>query len=444
MYIKEFDIIIKYYILLTIIGRNLMSSEFEKKLETYAEVIMKIGLNFQPKQRLLIGGPGISHDGVFFDMAPLVRIIVRKAYQMGASLVDVIWDDEQLRPLRFKYGSKKSLRLYPKWRVDAKLDIAQAGDAFLDIMSPRPDLLEGIELSVILKFQLFLIKHTKPLSDLTSQFGYKWLIIAVPNQSWADKLFPHIPSNERVQKLWDIIFDICRISEENPISAWNKHDENLKKRCNYLNEKQYHSLKFTSSDTNLTVGLPNNHIWEGGSLKNKSGVIFQPNIPTEEIFTTPIKDRVEGVVKTTKPLLIEGQIIEDCVFTFSEGRIVEAKARIGDDIIDKIINIDEGARRLGEIALVPHSSPISQKDMLFYNQLIDENASSHMALGRGFKSSFSDDPAFTDEEYVAAGGNKSSIHIDLLIGSGDMNVDGELSDHTTEPIMRNGEWAFTI
>ena len=421
-----------------------MLTEFEKKLEKYADVILKVGLNFQPKQRLLIGGPSIAHDGVPFDMAPLVRIIVRKAYQMGASLVDVIWDDEQLRPLRFKYGSKKSLRLYPKWRVDAKLDIAQAGDAFLDIMSPRPGLLEGIELSVILKFQLFLIKHAKPLSDLTSQFDYNWLFIAAPNQSWADKLFPHIPSNERVPNLWETIFEICRINEESPISAWKKHDENLKKRCNYLNEKQYLSLEFTSPDTNLTVGLPNNHIWEGGSLKTKNEVSFQPNIPTEEIFTTPNKDRIEGVVKTTKPLLIEGQIIEDCVFKFSKGRIVEVKAGVGDDIIEKIINIDEGARKLGEIALVPHSSPISQKDMLFYNALIDENASCHMALGKGFKSSFTNDPAFTDEEFAAAGGNKSSIHIDLMIGSGKMNVDGVLANENTEPIMRDGEWVFEI
>ena len=421
-----------------------MSSEFEKKLEKYAEVILKVGLNFQPKQRLLIGGPAFFHDGLSFDMAPLVRIITRKAYQMGANLVDVMWADEQLRPIRFKYGSKKSLRLYPKWRLDAKLDIAQSGDAFLDIMSPNPDLLEGVELSVILKFSLFLIKHLKPLSDLTTQFDYKWLIIAAPNQSWADKLFPHIPSNERVQKLWDIIFEICRITEENPISAWNKHDENLKKRCNYLNEKQYQSLKFTSPETDLTIGLPKNHIWEGGSVKTKSEAVFQPNIPTEEIFTTPNKDQVEGVVKITKPVLIQGQIIEDCVFRFTEGRIVEANVRIGDKTMNSIINIDEGARRLGEIALVPHSSPISQTGLLFYNQLIDENASNHMALGQGFKSSFTNGNKLTDEEYIAAGGNKSTLHLDLMIGSGEMNVDGVLDNENAEPLMRNGEWAFHI
>jgi len=421
-----------------------MSSEFEKKLEMYAEVILKVGLNFQPKQRLLIGGPSVAHDGVSFETAPLVRIIAKKAYQMGASLVDVVWADEQLRPIRFKYGSKKSLRLYPKWRIDAKLDIAQAGDAFLDIMSPRPDLLEEVDLSVILKFQLFLLKHLKPLSDLAIQFDYKWLIIATPNQPWADKVLPHIPSNERVQKLWDIIFEICRINEENPVSAWKKHDENLKKRCNYLNEKQYQALKLTSPETNLTIGLPKNHIWEGGSVKTNSEASFQPNIPTEEVFTSPNKDQVEGVVKTTKPVLIQGQIIEDCVFKFSEGRIIEVNARIGDNIIDKIINIDEGARRLGEIALVPHSSPISQTGLLFYNLLIDENASDHIALGQGFKSSLKDGKDLTKEEFITAGGNNSSIHLDLMIGSGEMNVKGILEDKTVEPIMQNGEWVFDV
>jgi aminopeptidase len=270
------------------------------------------------------------------------------------------------------------------------------------------------------------------------------LIISTPNKSWVDKLFPNLPPNERIQQLWDIIFDICYLNEEDPIATWQKHDEMLKNRSSYLNKKQYKTLKFTSPESNLTIGLPKDHIWDGGSLKSKNGIVFQPNIPTEEIFTTPNKDQVEGVVKVTKPVLIQDQLIEDCVLKFSEGRIVEVNARSGDDTINNIINIDEGAGRLGEIALVPHSSPISQKNMLFYNILIDENASNHMALGRGFKSSFKNGGTLTDEEFMAAGGNMSTIHIDFMIGSGEMNVDGILDDGTTEPIMRNGEWAFKI
>jgi len=421
-----------------------MSSEFEKKLEKYAEVILKVALNLQPKQRLLIGGPSVLHDGISFDTAPLVRIIAKKAYEMGASLVDVIWADEQLRPIRYKYGSKKSLRLYPKWRVDAKLDIAQAGDASLDIYSPKPDLFEGVELSVILKFQLFLLKHLKPISELVHKFGFNWSLIATPNQAWANKILPNIPTHERVQNLWEIIFEICRINEENPISAWEKHDENLKKRCNYLNEKQYKALKFKSPETDLTMGLPKGHLWNGGSVETTSGVKFLPNIPTEEVFTLPDKDQVDGVVKTTKAVLIEGQIIDDIILKFSKGQIIEANARIGDNTINNIIKIDEGARWLGEVALVPHNSPISQTGLLFYNLLIDENASNHIALGQAYRNSLKNGIALNDEEFMAAGGNNSSIHLDLMIGSGEMNVDGILEDQTTEPIMRNGEWVFEV
>jgi len=421
-----------------------MSSEFEQKLEKYAEVILKVGLNLQPKQRLLIGGPSSADDGISFDTAPLIRIIAKKAYQMGASLVDVIWADEQLRLIRFQYGPKKSLREYPKWRIDARLDISKAGDANILIMSPNPDLLKDVDLSVILKFQLFMLKHLKHVSNLVRKLANNWLVISTPNKAWADKILPHLPSNERIQKLWDVIFEICRINEENPISAWENHIKNLKKRCSYLNQKQYRALKLTSPETNLTIGLPKDHVWNGGRELSQNGINFTPNLPTEEIFTLPDRDRVDGFVKTTKPVLIQGQVIEDCTFKFSKGRIIEANARIGYEVIDKLINIDKGTRRLGEIALVPHSSPISQTGLLFYNLLIDENASNHIALGQAYRNSLKNGGALTDEEFMAAGGNNSSLHLDLMIGSEKMSVDGVLEDETTESIMRNGEWVFEV
>ena len=421
-----------------------MSSEFEKKLEKYAEVILKVGLNLQPKQRLLIGGPSVFSDGISFGAAPLVRIIAKKAYQMGARLVDVMWADEQMRLIRFQYGPKKSLREYPEWRINARLEICQAGDANLQIMSPNPDLLKDVDLSVILKYTLLMLKHLKPVSKLVREFTLNWLVISTPNKAWADKILPNIPSNERIQKLWEIIFEICRINEENPVSAWQNHNENLKKRCNYLNQKQYMALKLTSPETDLTVGLPKDHIWHGGSVTSQNGIDFTPNLPTEEVFTLPDRDQVDGFVKITRPVLIQGQIIENCTFKFSKGRIIEANASVGNEVIDKIINIDKGARGLGEIALVSHSSPISKTGLLFYNLLIDENASNHIALGQAFRNSLKNGNAFTDEEFMAAGGNNSSIHIDLMIGSGEMSVDGILEDETTEPIMRNGEWVFEV
>jgi aminopeptidase len=421
-----------------------MSSEFEQNLEKYAEVILKVGLNLQPGQRLLIGGASTSHDGISFETAPLVRIITKKAYQMGARLVDVVWGDEQLRLIRFQYGPEESLDEYPQWRIDARLDISQAGDANLHIMTSNPDLLRDINSSLISKFQLNLQKKLKSVLDLITQNALNWLIVSAPSKAWADKLFPKVPSKKRMQKLWDVIFKICRIDEDNPISAWKKHDEALHKRCNYFNKKQYNALKLNSAVTNLTIGLPKNHIWSGGSVKTLDGIDFTANLPTEEIYTLPHKDRVDGVVKTTRPVFYQGKIIEDCVFKFSEGRVVEVEAKVGNDMMQAIIDTDKGARSIGEIALVPNSSPISQTGLLFYNILIDENASNHIALGQGYRDSLKNGDEMTEEEFIAAGGNQSLIHLDVMIGSADMNVDGVLEDGTIEPVMRNGEWAFEI
>ena len=237
----------------------------------------------------------------------------------------------------------------------------------------------------IIKFQLHLLKRLKPILNFVTQYALNWLIVSIPNRAWADKLFPDIPSNERIQKLWDIIFKVCRITEEDPVSAWQHHTENLHKRCDYLNQKQYRGLKLTSPETDLTIGLPMNHIWHGGSVTSQNGIDFTPNLPTEEIYTLPHKDRVDGVVKTTKPVFYQGKVVEECIFKFSNGRIIEAQAKVGQETILKTIDIDEGARRLGEIALVPNSSPISQTGLLFYNILLDENASNHIALGQAKK-----------------------------------------------------------
>jgi aminopeptidase len=247
-----------------------------------------------------------------------------------------------------------------------------------------------------------------------------------------------------MQKLWDVIFSICRIDQDDPIAAWQKHDKNLHDRCKYLDGKQYSTLKLISAETDLTVGLPKNHIWTGGSVKTQTGIVFTANLPTEEIYTLPHKDRVDGVVTTTRPVFYQGKIIEDCVFKFSEGKIIEAKAKIGNEMIQNIIDTDEGARSIGEIALVPNNSPISKTGLLFYNILIDENASNHIALGQGYRDSIKNGEEMTEEEFMAAGGNQSLIHLDVMIGSADMNVDGILEDGTMEPVMRNGEWAFEV
>ena len=421
-----------------------MTSEFEQKLEKYAEVILKVGLNLQSGQRLLIGGPTLAAEGVPLESAPLVRLITKKAYQMGARLVDVIWGDDQLRLLRFQNSTKDSIEEYPKWRIDARYDISKAGDANLHFTSPNPTLLHGVDPDLISHFQTSYYKQMKRVYDLLSANFFNWLIVSVPNKDWADKIFPNIPQNNREEKLWDMIFEMCYINQKDPIAAWKNQIENLSKRSTYLNKKAYGALKLTAPGTDLMIGLPTGHIWQGGSNKTQSGISFVANIPTEEIYTLPHKDKIEGVVSTSKPVHFGGITIENCRLTFSKGRIVEAKAEKGEDFLLKTIKTDEGAQSLGEIALVPHSSPISQTGRLFYNMLIDENASNHIALGSAYKDSLKGGETLSDEDFKDAGGNYSLIHLDFMIGSGEMNVDGIMEDGTTEPVMRNGEWAFKV
>ncbi|NVM17260.1 MAG: aminopeptidase [Candidatus Lokiarchaeota archaeon] len=421
-----------------------MSSEFEQNLEKYAEVIVKVGLNLQPGQRLLIGGLTLSNDGTPLEFAPLVRLIAKEAYQIGARLVDVMWSDDQLRLTRFQHAPRDTFEEFPKWRMDAEVEIGEAGDADLLIVSSNPELLREQDPQLITKFQQTFFKHVKPLNDLISKNAMNWLAAPGATDGWANKVFPTVPKKSRKAKLWDSIFEICRVKEKDPISVWRDHISQLGKRKDYLNSKKYNELKLIAPETDLTIGLPKGHKWVGGINTTQNGINFTPNMPTEEIFTIPHKDKTEGIVSSTKPLYYGGETIEDFRLKFSEGRIIEVKAKKGKTFLLKTLETDNGARYLGEIALVPHSSPISQSGLLFYNTLIDENASCHIAFGRGRKFCLENGENMADEEFIAAGGNFSLIHIDFMIGSGEIDVDGILENGTSEPIMRNGEWAFEV
>ncbi|MFW9972934.1 MAG: aminopeptidase [Candidatus Odinarchaeota archaeon] len=421
-----------------------MSSEFEKNLDKYADIIIKIGLNLQPGQKLLIGGPVFGFYGVSLELVPLVRKIVKKAYQIGAKLVDVMWKDEELNLIRIQYAPKESFEEYPSWRIDAGINIAKAGDAFLAIYAENPDLLINQNPERITTLQQTNFKQNKPIMDHVVKGSMNWAIVTAPVEGWTDKIFPGIPPDKRKDKFWDTIFDICRVKHKDPVTAWKQHVNNLAARSSYLNQKEYTSLKFTAPSTDLTIGLPNGHIWHSGSMTSQNGITFTANIPTEEVFTIPHKDKTEGVVKGTKPIYFTGSLIEDFKLTFAKGKIVDAVARKGEDLLHSLIETDEGASYLGEIALIPHSSPISQSGLLFYNILIDENASNHIAFGQGYKFSFKGGESLSDEEFTALGGNNSLIHIDCMFGSNEMNVDGILKDGTVEPIMRDGEWAFKV
>jgi aminopeptidase len=425
-------------------GGSAMSSEFERNLDKYAEVIVRVGLNLQAGQRLLIGVPLLGMYGTPLGLAPLVRLIVKRAYQVGARLVDVMWNDDQLRLIRFQHAPRDSFEEFPTWRADAAFEVAKAGDAVLVILAEDPGLLVQQDPTLITSVHQTSFKHTKPFSDLRGRNAMNWVVVTAPVDGWPDKVFPHLPPEDRTAQFWDTIFEICRVKQPDPVSAWKDHVNELGARRDYLNHKRYTALKLTAPGTDLMAGLPKGHVWRAARMTSQNGIDFTGNIPTEEVFTIPHKDKTEGVVTSTKPLSFGGTLIEDFSLAFSKGRVVQATASKGEESLHMLLETDEGARRLGEVALVPHSSPISQSGLLFRNVLIDENAASHMALGRALRFNIEGGEEMSDDQFAALGGNRSLIHIDFMIGSGEMDVDGLTEDGTSEPIMRSGEWAFEV
>ncbi|MFX0003775.1 MAG: aminopeptidase [Candidatus Hodarchaeota archaeon] len=419
-----------------------MSSEFEKNLEKYAEVLVKVALNLQPGQKLFVYGPFTI--GVPLELAPLVRLVAEKAYKCGATHVEVKWYDENLRLTRFQHAPLDSFTEFPIWIYDYIQQFIKEGNALLSFIAWNPDLLSEQDPEKIKLFQQTYFKGIEQVSKLMQSYPTNLSYVAGPVEGWAKKVFPNLPQESRINKLWDMIFEMCRVKEKDPISAWREHINQLKKRQDYLNKKKYQTLQFNAPGTNLTIGLPKDHRWVSGNITTKSGIEHAVNVPTEEIFTTPHKNKTEGFVKATKPLYFAEGLMEDFKLTFSEGKIIEATARKGEEFLQNLINMDEGAHRLGEVALVPQSSPISKMDMLFYNGLIDENASSHIAFGKGLRLGLKDGVKMSDEEFAEAGGNYSKVHVDFMIGSEKMDVDGIMEDGTVEPIMRNGEWAFEV
>ncbi len=413
-----------------------MLSNFESNLKKYAELLVKIGLNLQPRQRLLIFAP--------LPSAPLVEQVVISAYQNDARLVDVFYGDERVTLARFQYAPRDSFAEVTDWFYKAALDYAERGDAVLQLAGTDPDLLKGQDPALVQTYNLARSQALMPFSAYVSRDALNWLIASYPTASWAAKVFPNVSADQREAKLWEAIFEVCRVTQTDPIAAWETHLARLATWAEYLNQKQYTSLHYTAPGTDLTIGLPQQHAWVSGRTKTPSGIEFTANMPTEEVFTLPHKDHISGVVRASKPLSYNGTLIEDFSLTFEAGRVVEVKAAQGEETLRNMINTDAGAASLGEVALVPHNSLISQSGLLFFNTLFDENAACHIALGRGIRYCLQGGTELSDEEYAARGGNDSLIHVDFMIGSGQMDIDGQLPGGGSEPIMRYGEWAFTV
>lgn len=413
--------------------RDFSASINSVKLDRLAEVAIKVGLQLQPGQDLVLTSS--------IAALPLTRRIIEQAYKAGAGLVTPIFSDDEITLARFRYGQDAGFDRAAGWLFEGMAKAYGDGAARLAVRGDDPSLLSGQDPQKVARANKAASIASKPAMEKITNFDTNWTILAYPELAWAKQVFPGESDDVAVAKLANAIFAASRVDGDDPIGAWKTHNAELKKRSAWLNGHNFHALRFTGPGTDLTVGLAEGHEWMGGASTAKNGVTCNPNIPTEEVFTTPHARRVSGHVSSTKPLSYQGTLIDEISVRFEEGRIVEARAAKGEGVLQKVLDTDEGARRLGEVALVPHSSPISKSGILFYNTLFDENASCHIALGQCYSKCFVDGASLTQEEIAARGGNKSFIHIDWMIGSGEVDIDGVNADGSTVPVMRRGEWA---
>ena len=409
-------------------------NRFKENLENYAELAVKVGVNVQPGQTLVVN--------TTLEGAELVRIIVRKAYEIGARNVIVNWNDDIVNRTKFELAPDEIFNEYPEWRAKETIELSENGAAFLSVISSSPDLLKNVKRERIANSQKASGMALKKWRQYMQSDKISWSIVAVPSQAWADKVFPDEAEENRIEKLWDAIFTATRADVDQPVEAWKKHDDTLHEKVDYLNEKNYQKLHYTAPGTDLTIELPEKHLWVGAGSINEKGHSFMANMPTEEVFTVPLKTGVNGTVTSTKPLSYSGNIINHFSITFKEGRIVDVKAEQGEEILKQLVETDEGSHYLGEVALVPFHSPISESNILFYNTLFDENASNHLAIGSSYAFCIEGGKTMNQQELAENGLNESLTHVDFMIGSAEMNIDGIKPDGSSEPVFRNGDWAF--
>jgi len=418
---------------MTVHERNISASIDPVKLDRLAEVAVKVGLNLKPGQDLLLTAPAVA--------LPLVRRIAEHAYKAGAGLVTPFLSDEAVTLSRYRFAPDDSFDRAAGWLYEGMSKAFDANTARLAIVGENPMLLAGEDPAKVARASKANSIAYQPALEKIAGFDINWNIIAYPNPSWAKQVFPSDEEDVAVTKLADAIFAASRVDNDDAVAAWQKHNATLRSRTEWLTGQRFSALQYSGPGTDLTIGLADGHEWVGGASTAKNGITCNPNIPTEEVFTTPHARRVNGHVVSTKPLSYQGSMIDGIAVRFEEGRIVEAKATRGEEVLNKVLDTDEGARRLGEVALVPHSSPISKSGLLFLNTLFDENAACHIALGQCYSKCFVDGDRLTPEQIAAQGGNKSFIHIDWMIGSDKIDIDGLHADGRRVPLFRRGEWA---
>ncbi len=409
-----------------------MTADTAGRLDKLAAVAVRVGLGLVPGQELVMTAP--------LDAVPLARAITEQAYRAGASVVTTLYTDELASLMRYTHAPDAAFDQASAWLYEGMAAAFRGNAARLAIAGDDPSLLAGQDPDRVARANRARSKAYLPALELIAGFAINWTIVSAATPAWARAVFPGESDEVAVAKLWDAIFAASRIDRSDPVAAWAEHNAELRRRTEMLNARRFASLRFTGPGTDLTVGLADEHEWHGGATTAGNGVVCNANIPTEEVFTTPHKLRVSGTVTSTKPLAHQGTVIEEIRVRFEEGRVVEANSRTGQEVLTRMIDTDEGARRLGEVALVPHSSPIAASGLLFYNTLYDENAASHIALGQAYSKCIRGGLAMDEEALVAHGANRSLIHVDWMIGSGSVDIDGVAQDGAPEPLMRAGEW----
>ncbi|HBI2074640.1 TPA: aminopeptidase [Enterococcus faecalis] len=407
---------------------------FNENLKKYARLIAETGVNVQDNHTVVLQ--------ISVDQAPLARLITEEAYRLGAAEVIVQWSDETIQREFLAHAATDRIENVPQYKIDQTDDWIAKGASRISVVSSNPDALAGVDAQRVAAFQAANGKALVNLRKATQANKVSWTVVAAVSEGWAAKVFPELAtSEEQVDALWNEIFKTTRIYEENPVIAWDIHDKKLQEKAAELNEQQFTALHYTAPGTDLTIGLPKNHLWEGAGSYNARGEEFMANMPTEEVFTAPDSRRVDGYVSSTKPLSYAGTIISGMKFTFKDGKVVDFSAEQGEEALKNLLAIDEGAKHLGEVALVPDPSPISQSGLIFYNTLFDENASNHLAFGSAYAFNLQGGTEMSEEELAEAGLNRSQTHVDFMVGSDKMNIDGIKEDGTIVPVFRNGDWA---
>lgn len=411
-------------------------SNYQDKLRQYAQLLVRVGMNVQDKQPVFIRSS--------VEALELTHLVVEEAYIAGASDVRVEYADQRLKRLKFEHESLDHFENndVKSYDVEARMDFVKRGAANLAILTEDPDLLSGIDASKLKAYQLQYSKAYKGYMEASQKNQFPWVVAAFPSKAWAQRVYPDKSVEDAYTTFVDEVFDIVRVDGNDPIQNWQSHVKNLSVHADKLQKKQYKALHYLSEGTDLVVGLPKGHIWEDAtSYVNGDQQAFIANIPTEEVFTAPDRNNVNGYVTNKLPLSFNGNIIDGFTLTFKDGEIIDFKADKGEDVLRDLLDTDEGAKRLGEVALVPDDSPISNRNTIFYNTLFDENASCHLAIGSAYGFNIEGGTEMTTEEKIASGLNDSNVHEDFMIGSADLTIYGILEDDTKELVFENGNWA---